>query len=142
MECSDLAELEIEEKGFKLRICRNTGKGIIVSPNVGVGLPHPPGIETGTSSAHRETSSSDEEEGIAYIESPMVGTFYRSPSPEALPFVEIDSDVKADSPVCIIEAMKVMNEIQAEVAGKVIEMLVEDGQSVEYGQRLFKIRTD
>ena len=142
MERSDLAEFEIEEKDLKLRICRNTGKGMIVSP------PHlsgelPPTVSTQSStSTPTETSIPNEEKGIAFIESPMVGTFYRAPSPEAEPFIEIGSNVKTDTPVCIIEAMKVMNEIQAEATGKIVEMLVEDGQPVEYGQALFKIKTD
>ena len=82
----------------------------------------------------------DEEPGVVYIKSPMVGTFYRSPSPESKPFVELGAKVVENSVVCIIEAMKIMNEIQAEAKGAIIEALVENGQSVEYGQRLFKIK--
>ena len=70
----------------------------------------------------------------------MVGTFYRSPSPESKPFVEVDAKITETSVVCIIEAMKIMNEIQAEVKGTVVELLVENGQPVEYGQRLFKVK--
>ena len=70
----------------------------------------------------------------------MVGTFYRAPSPDSPSFVEIGAEVKSDSVVCIIEAMKVMNEIHAEAKGKILEVLVENGQSVEYGQPLFKIK--
>jgi acetyl-CoA carboxylase biotin carboxyl carrier protein len=72
----------------------------------------------------------------------MVGTFYRAPSPESPPFIELNSKVSEESPVCIIEAMKIMNEIQAEISGTVLEALVEDGQPVEFGQRLFKVRAD
>jgi acetyl-CoA carboxylase biotin carboxyl carrier protein len=70
----------------------------------------------------------------------MVGTFYRAPSPESPPFAEVNAKVSENSVVCIIEAMKIMNEIQAEVKGTVVEILVENGQPVEYGQRLFKIK--
>ena len=70
----------------------------------------------------------------------MVGTFYRSPSPESKPFAEIGTKVTETSPVCIIEAMKIMNEIQSEVKGTVLETLVENGDPVEYGQRLFKVK--
>ena len=70
----------------------------------------------------------------------MVGTFYRSASPGAKPFADVGSTVKEGDPVCIIEAMKIMNEIQAEAKGTVVEVLVENGQPVEYGQRLFKIK--
>jgi acetyl-CoA carboxylase biotin carboxyl carrier protein len=81
-----------------------------------------------------------EEPGVGYIKSPMVGTFYRAPSPESPSFVEPNSKVTETSPVCIIEAMKIMNEIQAEVKGTILEVLIENGQPVEFGQRLFKVR--
>jgi acetyl-CoA carboxylase biotin carboxyl carrier protein len=81
-----------------------------------------------------------EEPGIAYVKSPMVGTFYRSPSPESKPFVDVGSKIEDNSLVCIIEAMKIMNEIQAEIKGTVVEILAENGQPVEYGQRLFKLK--
>ena len=70
----------------------------------------------------------------------MIGTFYRSPSPEAAPYIEVGSEVNADSAVCIIEAMKVMNEIKAEVKGVITQVLVENGKPVEFGQPLFKVR--
>lgn len=74
------------------------------------------------------------------VKSPMVGTFYRAPSPDSKPFVDIGTKIKNESTVCIIEAMKVMNEIQAEVVGTVADILVENGESVEYGQPLFKVK--
>jgi acetyl-CoA carboxylase biotin carboxyl carrier protein len=77
---------------------------------------------------------------ILTIASPMVGTFYRAPAPGRPAFVEIGSSVQANTVVCILEAMKVLNEIPAEVVGTVVDVLVKDGQSVEYGQSLFKIR--
>ena len=73
------------------------------------------------------------------VKSPMIGTFYRKPSPDAEPFVEVGAKVGADTVVCIIEAMKVMNEIKAEVKGTIIEVLMEEGKPVEYGQALFRI---
>jgi acetyl-CoA carboxylase biotin carboxyl carrier protein len=81
-----------------------------------------------------------EEAGIVYVKSPMVGTFYKSPSPESKPFVEVGTKIEDNTLVCIIEAMKIMNEIQSEIKGTVVEILVENGQPVEYGQRLFKLR--
>jgi acetyl-CoA carboxylase biotin carboxyl carrier protein len=74
------------------------------------------------------------------IKSPMIGTLYRSPSPEAVPYVEVGTQVSPDTIVCIIEAMKVMNEIKAEVKGVVTQILVENGKPVEFGQPLFKVR--
>lgn len=89
----------------------------------------------------KEPASTDEfiEDAIT-INAPMVGTFYKSPSPEADPYVKVGDKVKNDSIVCILEAMKLFNEIQAEVSGEIIEILVEDGQLVEYGQPLFKVK--
>jgi len=81
-----------------------------------------------------------EDPSVTYNQAPMVGTFYRAPSPESAPFVEVNAKVSENSVICIIEAMKIMNEIQAEAKGTVVEILVENGQPVEYGQRLFKIK--
>jgi hypothetical protein len=78
--------------------------------------------------------------GTLYIKSPMVGTFYRSGSPESKPYAENGTKVVENSVVCIIEAMKIMNEIQSEVKGVIVEVLVENGQPVEYGQKLFKVK--
>jgi acetyl-CoA carboxylase biotin carboxyl carrier protein len=77
---------------------------------------------------------------VVYVTSPFVGTFYKSPSPEADPFVAVNGAVKKGQTLCIIEAMKLMNEIEAEFAGTVLEVLVDSGKSVEFGQKLFKIK--
>jgi acetyl-CoA carboxylase biotin carboxyl carrier protein len=97
-------------------------------------LPTPAALGPGSAAA------TGEEPGTTYIKSPMVGTFYRSPSPESKPFIEVGAKIEESTLVCIIEAMKIMNEIQAETKGTVVEILVENGQPVEYGQRLFKLR--
>jgi acetyl-CoA carboxylase biotin carboxyl carrier protein len=76
----------------------------------------------------------------AYVTSPFVGTFYRSPSPDAPPFVEVGSAIREGQALCIVEAMKLMNEIEADCAGVIVEILVENGKPVEFGQRLFKVR--
>jgi acetyl-CoA carboxylase biotin carboxyl carrier protein len=81
-----------------------------------------------------------DEAGVTYIKSPMVGTFYRASSPESKSFVDPGAKVVENTVVCIIEAMKIMNEIQAETKGTIVEILVENGQPVEYGQRLFKVK--
>ncbi|MBQ7881888.1 MAG: acetyl-CoA carboxylase biotin carboxyl carrier protein [Treponema sp.] len=86
-----------------------------------------------------ETNIVEEEKGNI-VKSPMVGTFYTKPSPTSNPYVEVGKDVKIGDTLCIIEAMKLMNEIESEFAGKVTEILVKDGQAVEYGTPLFKIR--
>ncbi|WP_026689316.1 acetyl-CoA carboxylase biotin carboxyl carrier protein [Alteribacter aurantiacus] len=81
-------------------------------------------------------------EGLHTITSPMVGTFYEAPSPDSAPYVSSGDKVKADSVVCIVEAMKLMNEIEAEVKGEIVEVLVENGQLVEYGQELFLVKPE
>jgi acetyl-CoA carboxylase biotin carboxyl carrier protein len=86
-------------------------------------------------------SAASEDQGLHIITSPIVGTFYRSPSPTADPFIKIGSNVEPVTVVCIIEAMKLMNEIQAETSGEVAKIYVENGQPVEYGQPLFGIRS-
>lgn len=139
MKRSDLTELEVEQEGLKLRICRGTSGQFIATTH----LAPPPAGELAQSSAAPGAAPSAEaevEEGMVFIRSPMVGTFYRSAAPDVPPFVEVNQKVTEDSVICIIEAMKVMNEIQAEVKGTVVELLVENGQPVEYGQPLYKIK--
>ncbi|WP_437738110.1 acetyl-CoA carboxylase biotin carboxyl carrier protein [Sorangium sp. So ce1335] len=80
------------------------------------------------------------DEGVTYVTSPFVGTFYRSPSPDAPPFVEVGATVRVGQALCIIEAMKLMNEIEADAPGTIVEILVDNGKPVEFGQRLFKVR--
>ncbi len=86
------------------------------------------------------TTTEEHNEDTITINAPMVGTFYKSPSPEADPYVKVGDKVTNNSIVCILEAMKLFNEIQAEVSGEIIEILAEDGQLVEYGQPLFKVK--
>lgn len=83
-----------------------------------------------------------QDENLLEVKSPMVGTFYQSPSPDAAPFVAVGDKVKPDSVVCIVEAMKLFNEIEAETSGEIAQILVEDGQLVEYGQPLFLVKPE
>ena len=141
MKRSELSEFEIEEEGFKLRLSRSNGDAqaqvIHAAPPVAqVAAPQP-----ATGAPAEEAAKPAEEDGISVIKSPMVGTFYRAPSPESPVFTDIGQKVGADSVVCIIEAMKVMNEIQSEISGTIVEALVENGEAVEYGQPLFKVKT-
>jgi acetyl-CoA carboxylase biotin carboxyl carrier protein len=144
MKRSELTEFAVEEEGFKLKIRRGLNGNPVATTNGGAILPaldsaSNPAAPAGSIAAP-PTGVDKEEAGIAYIKAPMVGTFYRSPSPESPAFVEVDAKVAENSVICIIEAMKIMNEIQAEAKGVIVEILVENGQPVEYGQRLFKIR--
>jgi acetyl-CoA carboxylase biotin carboxyl carrier protein len=151
MKRSELTEFAVEEEGFKLKIRRGTNGLPIVSSGRGSNSPFPsmgesttnPPISLAPQAANGSVGpvvADAEEVGVIYIKSPMVGTFYRSPSPESKPFVEPGTKVAENTVVCIIEAMKIMNEIQAEIKGTVIETLVENGQPVEYGQRLYKVK--
>lgn len=137
----DLLEFEIEEKDLKLRLCRE-GKAVPVvaqpAPQVAPAIPAAPLPAASAGSAPAPAAAEDA--SIKLIKSPMVGTFYRAPSPESPPFVDIQSKVNPDTVVCIIEAMKVMNEIHAEIKGVIVDVLVENGQAVEYGQPLFKVK--
>ena len=143
MKRSDLTDFEVEEEGFKIRIRRNSGQPTVLAHPLPVLAAAPAPVVSVPATATPPASASGvagEEPGIVYIKSPMVGTFYRTASPESAPFADVGSVVTETSVVCIIEAMKIMNEIQAEVKGTVVEALVESGAAVEYGQRLFKVK--
>lgn len=149
MKRADLTEFEIEQDGLKLRIKRNTGDvapvvyggGATAVPFPMASREQPAAAPAPAPAAAPAKSANEPEAGISIIKSPMVGTFYRASSPESEPFVDIGSTVTETSTVCIIEAMKVMNEIQAETRGKIVEILVENGKAVEYGQPLFKVKS-
>jgi acetyl-CoA carboxylase biotin carboxyl carrier protein len=144
MKRSELSEFEFEEDGFKIRIKRGASGLPVVSSVPQSAHPFPAATAEQPPAAKQPTAPASnpgaDEAGFTYVKSPMVGTFYRSPSPENPPFVENGSKVEEKTVVCIIEAMKIMNEIQSEAKGVVVEALVENGQPVEYGQRLFKLR--
>jgi acetyl-CoA carboxylase biotin carboxyl carrier protein len=120
---NNLSELEIEEEGKRIRLKK-------FSDN------QQPTVVTQTPSGTKEVKEALKEKGVE-IKSPMVGTFYRAPSPGAKPYVEIGDTIKPGDVVCIIEAMKLMNEIKAEISGKIHEILVENGQPIEFDQPLF-----
>jgi len=132
LENTSVEEVEIETEGLKLKAK--------FKRDVGAGAPAPlPEIKTAEPVA-QEVPSEEEEKGNYYVvEAPMVGTFYRAPAPGAEPFVKEGDFVEKGQTLCIIEALKVMNEIESEVSGIVRKILVENGQPVEYGQPLFYI---
>jgi acetyl-CoA carboxylase biotin carboxyl carrier protein len=139
MQKSDLTELEIELKDLKLRLAR-PGSGTVMSREVVV-QPQPSPIAVSSAQQSQPSQPSPaKDNNYKSFDSPMVGTFYRRPSPEDPEFVKVGDKVKKGDTLCIIEAMKVMNEIQSDFSGEIVEALVEDGTSVEFGQALFKIR--
>ena len=144
-----LAELELEREDFRVRLRRDSDSGsshaAAASPAAPAPAPSPapvpaPAPATAAHPGAQATTAASQDQDLHIIPSPIVGTFYRSPSPNADPFVKIGSNVENDSVVCIIEAMKLMNEIQAEASGEVVKIYVENGQPVEYGQPLFGIK--
>mgnify|MGYP006426329385 CR=1 FL=1 len=144
MKESELTEFEVEEKDLKLRITRGPqGVPIVQSnaPALSQQPPYPPQTSGQPQGAAGPGQESSDQSQCQLIHSPMVGTFYRTPSPESKPFVEVGSKINPDSVVCIVEAMKVMNEIPAECSGEIVEVLAENEQTVEYGQPLFKLKT-
>ena len=139
MKRSELSEFELEEEGFKLRLSR---KNSDVAPQIIHTAAPVPAAPALVAAAPAETPAAPVEEvGVSVVKSPMVGTFYTASSPESPDFAKIGDKVGAESIVCIIEAMKVMNEIQSELSGTVTEVLIENGEAVEYGQPLFKVKT-
>ncbi len=142
MKKNSISEFELERQEFKIRLKRSANGG---SHGPGEELPTPiylpPGTPVPTQMATAShAASGGSTSGEIEIKSPMVGTFYRAPSPEAANYIEIGAEVHPDTVVCIIEAMKVMNEIKAEVRGVITQLLVENAKPVEFGQPLFKIR--
>lgn len=141
MQKSELTDFELEEENFKLKISRDRGVQVSSVPAYPPANMAMPAMQAAPAPvAPAAPAAPAEDENAIYVTSPMVGTFYRAPSPEASAFAEVGTTVNKDSVVCIIEAMKVMNEIQADVSGKVVEFLVENGEAVEYGQKLIKLK--
>jgi len=141
MKENDLAEFSMEEDGLKIHIKRSPE---VAQPTVTVSAP---GARTATAASPATAAATATAplpdlpvEDVKHIMSPMVGTFYRAPSPDALPYVEIGKAVEEDTVVCIIEAMKVMNEIKAETRGVITDVLAENSKPVEFGQKLFAVK--
>jgi acetyl-CoA carboxylase biotin carboxyl carrier protein len=137
-------EFEIERKGFRMRIIRSMDAQVttpaLASVPAQAVTTHPELHLPPAPASALQAEEPPEEETLHTIKSPLVGTFYRSPSPTSDPFVKVGDRVESDTVVCIVEAMKLMNNIQAEVTGTVVNIYVENGQPVEYGQPLFGIR--
>ncbi|MCS6895917.1 MAG: acetyl-CoA carboxylase biotin carboxyl carrier protein [Bacteroidia bacterium] len=143
---SDLSEVVVEEGDFRLTVRKGTS-GNVVSP-VSVPPPSVQPLPTITPIApppstieppKAEPVPPASPKKLNYIRSPMVGTFYRRPSPDKEPYVKVGDIIQPGQVVCIIEAMKLFNEIQSEIAGRIVRLLVEDGQPVEYDQPLFEV---
>jgi len=136
---SNLTQLEIERDGFKLKLVKKNSVGPAVAAGPAVGPAVAPAAPAAVA-ASPVAEPTPEESGLFQQSSPFVGTFYRAPSPDSDPFVEVGTRVKKGQVLCIVEAMKLMNEIESEVDGEIVAVVVENGQTVEYGETLFHIR--
>lgn len=129
---TDIERVEIEKNDIRLLIVKGNGQRAEITSE-----PRP---IIGSSSIEEDLESKLEDDNLYTIASPMVGVFYQSPSPDAQPFVKLGDRVEKGQTLCIVEAMKIMNEIESELSGEVVEILLQDGDVVEYGQALMKIR--
>jgi acetyl-CoA carboxylase biotin carboxyl carrier protein len=130
LEEGGIREFEYEDEENRLRLSFGAAAPAVQAPA-------PPAVTLG--SVEQAPQSAAEDANAVYITSPFVGTFYRAASPEAGPFTEVGKTISAGQTLCIVEAMKLMNEIESEINGTVLEILVENGTSVEFGQKLFKV---
>lgn len=141
MKKNSVSEFELEKQDFKIRLKRGiNGGGVVASHEDAPVLAYVPPVATVQNPPPAQTAPPPPASGEVEIKSPMIGTFYRAPSPESGPYVEVGTEVNAETVVCIIEAMKVMNEIKAEAKGVITQVLVENAKPVEFGQPLFKLR--
>ncbi len=141
MKKNSLSEFELEKQDFKIKLKRGPN-GFIPGPmeeSSGITYALPAATAAGAA-LPLQTVPANAANGHLEIKSPMIGTFYRAPSPESDEYVEIGTEVNPDTVVCLIEAMKVMNEIKAEVRGVVTQILIDNAKPVEFGQPLFKIK--
>ncbi len=147
METSSLNELELEEESYRLRIVKSAA---IAAPVAAIPVaaappaPIPQPVQTVEATVVKATDAETESAvgNTVEVKSPIVGTFYRAPSPDADSFVKVGDTVQAGQVLCIVEAMKLMNEIESEVSGKIVKILVDNGKPVEYGQPLFLIEAE
>jgi len=152
VEDANIEELEIEREGMKIKVKKTASSQSGIS-GIGTHMTVIPAPIQASSVSHSGSNAPEiksekpkevieaksEDKNLISIVSPMVGTFYRASSPDASPYAEVGSFVKKNQVVCIVEAMKLMNEIESEVEGKIVKILVENGQAVEFGQALFQI---
>ncbi|WP_342472582.1 acetyl-CoA carboxylase biotin carboxyl carrier protein [Metasolibacillus sp. FSL H7-0170] len=151
VDASSIDEFVYEENGAKVKLKKKGNVTEVIAPKeiVAAVAPAAPVVEaapapvaTPAASAPVEKTPVKEDTELHKITSPMVGTFYQAPNPEAAPYVKVGDKVGEESIVCIVEAMKLFNEIEAEVKGEIVEILVKDGQLVEYGQPLFLVKAE
>ena len=139
LEKGDVSEFEYEDEQLKLRLSlgKKAAQLVHAAPVLAAA---PTAAATAAASAAAAKASDEADPNLMFITSPFVGTFYRAPGPDTANFCEVGSSVKQGQALCIIEAMKLMNEIESEANGTIVDILVENGKSVEFGQKLFKLK--
>ena len=141
MKKNDLSVFEMEKDGFKLKLQKGAGdQTVFTAPPAASAPPGAPATPENSASPAPAAPMAEKGGGLKDILSPMVGTLYRASSPEAPPFVDVGKEVTEETVVCIIEAMKVMNEIKAETKGVIAEVVAEGGKPVQFGQVLFRVK--
>ncbi|MEZ4846597.1 MAG: acetyl-CoA carboxylase biotin carboxyl carrier protein [Bdellovibrionota bacterium] len=140
VEKTDFSEVEIVEKDWRLRVGRNSGQAVSIAyPSVS--MPAPAAVaapQAAPASGVAPVKAAEEPQG-KIVTSPFVGTFYRAPGPDSPPFVDVGQKVQKGQTICIVEAMKLMNEIESDFDGKIAEIYVNNGQPVEFGEKLFRV---
>jgi acetyl-CoA carboxylase biotin carboxyl carrier protein len=147
VESSNITEFSVQEGDLKVRISKNSKSAQMFAP--GMNYQMPVGQHTSQVNAAEPASAPadakktpDADENLHEIKSPIVGTFYRAPAPDADPYIQVGDNISEGSVLCIVEAMKLMNEIESDISGKIVKILVEDATPVEYNQPLFLIQLD
>jgi acetyl-CoA carboxylase biotin carboxyl carrier protein len=146
VETSNITEFSVQEGDLKVRISKNSKSAQIISPSANYQMPV---VSSKVESAANEQTkteaakpAAEASENMHEIKSPIVGTFYRAPAPDADPYIQVGDSISEGNVLCIVEAMKLMNEIESDTSGKIVKILVDDGTPVEYNQPLFLIKLD
>jgi len=145
LESSEVTDLEVEEEGVRIKLAKKVRVSqtvtIPATPTQSV-INNSTATDSATKGDDKKISEENANAGLHEIKSPIVGTFYRAPAPDADAYVQIGDSISAGSVLCIVEAMKLMNEIESDVSGKIVKILVDNGKPVEYNQPLFLIKTN
>lgn len=141
VDSSEVTDLEIEENGLRVKIAKKIrGVKALTQPQI-LSTAQPIPQTSSDQKAADAAAKEEQKEKLHEVHSPIVGTFYRAPAPDADPYVQVGDNIAQGSVLCIVEAMKLMNEIESDVSGKIVKILVENGKPVEYNQPLFLVRT-
>jgi acetyl-CoA carboxylase biotin carboxyl carrier protein len=141
VDSSEITDLEVEENGFRVKIAKKIRMGTTVTqPQILAGIPSINNNNDETVVHDKLTAKEEPKNNFHEIKSPIVGTFYRAPAPDADPYVQVGDTISVGSVLCIVEAMKLMNEIESDIEGKIVKILAENGKPVEYNQPLFLIQ--